>query len=104
MDDNDRRIELQYIFENIMKNKNVYFQPPESLKINYPAIVYERSKIDTIYADDNPYVWNRKYQVTLIDKNPDSVYIKDILKLKKCKHIRHFTVDNLNHDVFEIYY
>jgi len=30
------RLELQNLLENILGSRNVYFQPPENLKLNYP--------------------------------------------------------------------
>lgn len=98
-----KRIDLDNEFRRILKTTNVYYQPPESLKIKYPAIVYHRDKIQSIKADDTSYLSSTRYQVTLIDKNPDSVYIDELLKLSYCQHDRHFVADNLNHDVFTIY-
>ena len=40
------RLDLQKIFEDILGSKNVYFQPPESLKMKYPAIRYSLDDID----------------------------------------------------------
>ena len=39
------RLELDEELVKILGSKNVYFQPPESLKLNYPAIVYSLSNI-----------------------------------------------------------
>ena len=98
------RLKLQDIFENILGNEHVYYQPPPSKKIEYPAIIYERSKIQKVNADDAMYGNTVRYSVTLIDHSPDSVYIKDILALPMCSHDRHFTSDNLNHDTFDLYF
>ena len=39
-----------------------YFQPPESIKMNYPAIVYSLDDVDKTYANDGVYllVWYKK--------------------------------------------
>lgn len=100
----DSRPSLQSKLETILGSRNVYFQPPESIRLSYPAIVYSRSDIASAYADNIKYRKNRQYQITLIDKNPDSETIDKILELPKCRFVRHFTSDNLNHDVFYIYY
>ncbi len=84
--------------------KHVYFQPPESLKLSYPCIVYERESADTKWADDKTYLFKKRYTVTVIDPNPDSTIIDAVAKLPLCRYDRHFTSDNLNHDVFKIYY
>lgn len=97
------RLNLQTKFEDILGSRNVYFQPPSSVKMNYPAIVYKRRNIDSTFANDGMYTSRPSYEATLIDKNPDSEYIEKILRLPYCSFDRHYTVDNLNHDVFVIY-
>lgn len=97
------RLDLQAKFEAILGSRNVYFQPPESVKIKYPAIVYKRKPIDTVHADNRIYIHRNSYEVVLIDKNPESVYAAKILELPYCEHIQHYPADNLNHDVFVIY-
>ncbi len=99
-----RRTELQTILEGIIGSKNVYFQPPENLKMKYDCIVYERSQIVPSYADNHPYSLHDRYQVTAIYKNPDSDLPKKIASLPTCSHERHYTVNNLNHDVFNLYF
>ena len=98
------RLDLQAKFEEILGSRNVYFQPPASVKLKYPAIVYARKDIDSIFADNGMYRNMPRYDVTLIDKNPDSPFIEQILALPYCSHDRSYTADNLNHDVFNIYY
>ena len=82
---------------------NVYYQPPETVRMVYPAIVYRRYAIDNIHADNMPYLQLHGYEITVIDKNPDSVIVEAVSKLPSCRFNRHFTNDNLNHDVFVIY-
>ena len=83
---------------------HVYFQTPESIKIEYPCIVYERSKINTRWANNKPYELNTAYQLVVVDKDPESLIIDEVAKLPYCEHVRHYTADNLNHDVFTLYY
>lgn len=66
------RLDLQALLEDLLGSRNVYYQPPESVKMNYPAIVYALEDIENTFADDGVYLSNRKYLVTVIDKNPDS--------------------------------
>ena len=98
------RIGLSKLLREILDSDNVYFQPPESLKMNYPAIVYSRERIDNRFANNNVYKQNRAYKITVIDTNPDSEIVDKISSLPMCTFDRHFTLDNLNHDVFTIYY
>ena len=100
----DRRLELHEILKSIMTNGNVYHQPPESLKLKFPCIIYERSRDRALYADNNPYMRKMRYTITLIDKKPVSDYLEPILALPYCTFDRHFASDDLNHDVFTIYY
>lgn len=88
----------------ILGSRNVYFQPPVSVSMKYPAIVYERDNIRNEHANDSVYMQPRVYSLTVIDSDPDSEIVEKISKLPKCSFSRHFTSDNLNHDVFTIYY
>ena len=99
----DRRIQLQKILETALGSKNVYFQPPSSVKMKYPAIVYSRNSIDNVPANNNVYLQDVGYSVTVIDANPDSEIVQRVSVLPKCRFTRHYTADNLNHDVFTIY-
>ena len=99
-----QRIDLHEILTDILGSTAVYYQPPETLKIKYPCIIYERSSNDVRFADDNPYFTKRSYTLTVIDKNPDSEIPDKIASLPMCRSNRMFTNDNLNHYVFDIYY
>ena len=72
--------------------------------MSYPAIVYSRAAILTDHADNNPYYLRKRYSVTVIDRNPDSVLPDKLAEWPMCRHDRHFKVDNLNHDVFTLYF
>lgn len=100
----DRRLELHNILLGIMKNGNVYHQPPENFKMKYPCIVYERAKDFVLFGDNRPYNRRMNYTITLIDKDSVSNYLEQIMELPMCSYDRHFTADNLNHDVFTIYF
>lgn len=88
----------------IESKRHVYFQPPENFKMVYPCIVYERSGIDARFANDAPYSHMKSYTITVIDKNPDTLIPDKVAMLPMCRFDRHFVSDNLNHDVFKIYY
>lgn len=83
---------------------HVYFQPPVNIHINYPAIVYERSTGDTQFADNAPYVYEKRYSVTIIDSDVDSTIPDEVAKLPRCVADRHFVSENLHHDTFMLYY
>ena len=105
-----RRLKLHNILCEILGCPNegldcrAYFQPPTSVKMNYPAIVYGLDSIENTYANDGVYLSYRKYSVTVIDKDPDSPLVGKVATLPTCRFIRHYEKDNLNHDVFEIFF
>ena len=98
------RIDFQTFLETLKGDRNVYFQPPESIKLNYPAIVYNLYIIQNEHADNFPYFQGTGYQVIYITKNPDDVMIKTLSKLPYCKFERWYASDNLNHYVYTIFY
>lgn len=98
------RLELQYELEELLGSENVYYQPPESKKMNYPAIVYAKDKISPRKADDLNYIKTTRYQITVIDRLPDNPVIDKLLNLPYCSYDRFFVSDNLNHDVLTLYY
>lgn len=99
----DRRLELHQKLIDVVGN--AYFQPPASVKMEYPCAVYNLSEIDVTYADDNKYLGRRAYTVTIIDRDPDSDYVEEMLDIfQYCRFDRFYTVDNLNHFVFRLYY
>ena len=98
------RPSLQLIFEDILKNRNAYFQPPENVRINYPAIVYSLGSVNKLYAHDNAYKFLTAYTVVLIDKNPDTEFLAPLLALPYCSFDRFYRSDNLNHWVFTLYH
>lgn len=101
----DRRLKLHEELCDILGSRNVYFQPPETVKMKYPCIVYERSDGDTQFANNMPYAFALRYTVTLIGADPDSPLIKKLAYwFETCIYDRHFTSNNLNHEVFKIYY
>lgn len=100
----NKRIEFQKKLEELLGSRNVYYQPPESLKMEYPCIRYSKDKINSIQADNINYNNRDGYQVTVIDKKPDNPIIKELLTLPLSSYDRHYVSDNLNHDVIIIYY
>lgn len=98
------RLQLQALLEELLGSRNVYFQPSASVFIQYPAIVYSLYDIQNTHANNGVYTQEFAYQLTVIDENPDSEIVKKVSRLPKCSFDRHFTSDNLNHDVFTLYF
>lgn len=98
------RLELQSKLEELLESRNVYYQPPPSKQINYPAIVYSRSGTRTFKANNKKYLAYDRYTVTVISKTVDHQVIKKILnEFDHCEYDRPYVADNLYHDVLTLY-
>jgi hypothetical protein len=100
----NRRLELHKILIDLLGSSNVYYQPPEGLKMEYPCIRYNRSNINSGRADNFNYRNMNQYTIYVIDKKPDNPVIEKILGLERTSFDRHYVADNLNHDVLTIYF
>lgn len=98
------RLKLQNKLEELLGSENVYFQPPSSVKMKYPAIKYSLSNIEIKHADGTSYNNKRVYELILIDSNPDSEFVDKLLQLPYCSFDRFYPSDNLNHYSFTLYY
>lgn len=98
------RLDLQTLLEGLLGSRNVYYQPPASVHMEYPAIVFSRKTIDNTFANNSVYKQDNAYEIIVIDKDPDSEIVVKVSQLPKCRFDRHYTADNLNHDSFTIYY
>ena len=95
---------MQSKLEELLGSKNVYYQPPESVKMEYPAIKYSVDDIDKKSANDAAYIITKRYELTVISKRPDDPVIDKLLQLPMCSFERHYVSNNLNHYVFTLYY
>lgn len=100
----NNRLNLHELLVSLLDSRNVYFQPPNTVKMKYPCIIYRRNAIDTTYAGNLPYTQIKSYQIVVVDKDPDSKIPDKIGKLPMCIFDRHYTADNLNHDIYNIFY
>lgn len=97
-----QRLELQSLLETF--TEHVYFQPPTNVKLEYPCIVYRRDSAETKFADDHPYKHTKRYSVTIIDRDPDSEIPDKVAAMPMSLFNRFFTANNLNHDVYNVYF
>jgi hypothetical protein len=100
------RMELQELLVDILGSDNVYFQPPSNIDMKYPCIVYNRDRdpASIRFANNFPYTNKKCYQVMVIDRNPDSKIPDKVAELPMCTFDRFFTADDLNHDVFRLFF
>lgn len=100
----DRRLELHDKLLSIFE-KNVYYQPPESIKLSYPCFIYNLSSGHQTSANNSLYLFHRQYEGTYISTNPDHDFIEKVLRaFPYVSYGRRFVSDNLYHDTFTIYY
>ena len=58
------RSELNAKFKSILGNSNVYFQPPESVKLKYDCIIYKDVTPFTRRANNFIYILQHKFSQT----------------------------------------
>mgnify|MGYP007062228553 CR=1 FL=1 len=97
------RNELHDLLVKILGSESVYYQPPASVKINYPTIIYSKSDIQNVHADNKVFRQDISYEITVISKSPDCNAAEKISRLSKCRFNRHYVADNLYHDVFTLF-
>ena len=97
------RLNLQEELEGFLGSRNVYYQPPETIKLKYPCIIYEKSRVQQVYANNNTYLKHKEYSITVIYREADSDLPDRMLdSFKLISFDRHYKADNLYHDVFTI--
>lgn len=99
-----KRQELQSKLEELLGSRNVYYQPPPSVQMRYPAIRYAKANIDSRYANNAKYINKTLYDVVVIDQMPDNPVIEKILELPNSAYDRWYSADGLNHDNIKLYF
>jgi hypothetical protein len=98
------RLEFQSFLEALKGDRNVYFQPPSTVLMKYPAIRYNLDSLNDLPADNIDYQQYTAYRLIYITSNPDDVMIKTLSKLPYSRFVQWYAVDNLNHYVYTIFY
>lgn len=102
---NASRLKLHEELCEILESEWAYYQPPASLKMNYPCIRYRKTDVNTLKANDKNYRKVNQYELIVIDANPDTEIPDRILDhFSMCQFDRMYTSDNLNHYVLTLYY
>lgn len=100
----DRRLELHEVLSGIQGVKKAYFQPPETVKLVYPCIIYSLKRVDMRSANDLPYKNRDGYDVMIIDFDPDSKIRRTLESMPLSNFDRAFSKDGLNHWNYTLYY
>lgn len=101
----NKRLQLHEKLCELIGNRNVYFQPPASVQISYPCIIYRIGNGNAKHADNMVYRYINSYDVIFIYKQPNIGIIDQVLTtLPMCRMTSTYVSDNLNHYVFNLYY
>ena len=88
--------------EAVGEEPHAYFQPPESVKMQYPCFVYHLANDETVHADDKPYLYREVYDVTYITRESEPVLPEAMKGLPNTRFSRRYTAENLNHFAFTV--
>ena len=99
-----QRTQLHSLLKTILGTDKVYFQPPSTIKIVHPCIIYKLEDMDISFANNKPYKNMKQYMITVIDSNPDSLIPDKIAALPLVSFDRFFTANNLNHYVYKLFF
>lgn len=99
-----KRLNLHEFLCRVLGDRNCYYSPPAGFEMKYPCVEYDLADSWARYADDIPYLTTLQWTVTVIDEDPDSKIADVFFHIPKCKFDRSFTLDDLNHFVFSLYF
>lgn len=98
------RLILHQELKSVLGTNQVYFQPPESMKLEYPCIIYKLTGFFDVHADNDKYHTKRQYEAILITRDPDDAAIDKLHALQYCSLSTPYASNNLNHYPFKIFY
>lgn len=98
------RLELQELFESLLGSRNVYYNPPATITMQYDAIRYSLNGLHTTHANNGKYSKMKRYDGIVISKKSDPEVVDKLLDLQYCSLGAPYKADNLNHYPFTIYY
>lgn len=89
----------------LLGTRNVYFQPPEDVKLKYDCIIYNKEPPKRRHADDMKYFYRDRYSLKFLTKNPDNPLIDKIAHaFQYCAIEQNYVSDNIHHYVYTLYY
>lgn len=94
--------DLSKVLKAILGSNYVYNSPPTRLQ--YPCIIYELSDIAVEHADNKKYIKYDRYEIKYIRSKDDKEVISKILDLPTCSFDQEFTLNNLKHTIFRLYW
>lgn len=98
-----KRLKLHNKLIELLGSTNVYYQPPASVNMDYPAIRYSKVRVNSTKANNKNYINKTLYDIVVIDPLPDNPVIEKLLELPYSSYDRPYVANGLNHDVIKIY-
>lgn len=100
----DKRLSLQKELEKLA-GANVYFQPPASVHLAYPCVIYNLAAGDIKRADDSVYSYTNRFELMFIYRKPNMEIVEKVMRaFPMCSVSRIYIADNLYHYAFNLYY
>ena len=100
----DKRLSLQKELEKLA-GANVYFQPPASVHLAYPCVIYNLAVGDLKRADDSIYSYTNRFELMFIYRKPNMEIVEKVMRaFPMCSISRIYVADNLYHYAFNLYY
>ncbi len=100
----DKRLALQKELEKLA-GANVYFQPPASVHLAYPCVIYNLAVGDLKRADDSIYSYTNRFELMFIYRKPNMEIVEKVMRaFPMCSISRIYIADNLYHYAFNLYY
>lgn len=100
----DSRLKFHAVLKAIPEVQQAYFQPKPTDQLLYPCIVYERDDSYVSHADNIDYFRKKRYQVIVIDRDPDTSIVDAVEALPYSRFVRHYVTSGLHHYVFNTYF
>lgn len=72
--------------------------------MSYPAIVYHPDFEVRKFADNSTYDLVDRYQLTIIDQDPDSAIRAAVRRMRLITFERWFATEDLNHWIYSLHY
>lgn len=91
----------------VNNTQNVYYDPPDSIRMEYPCFRFESNNYNVTHADNKAYIKKPRWTVTYITRDVEEIetiadQMLDIFQY--CNFDTSFRSDNLEHAVFNLYF
>lgn len=83
---------------------DTWFQAPGKEGLRYPCLIYSLDDEKAQFADNHPYNRRQRYQITVIDRDPDTLIPGKIADLPLTSFQRAFVAGNLHHFIYTMYF